>query len=317
LNNSTNNSALIKSNNIDTVKNSCCYYTNARSILNKKEELQQIIKSYQPFIIGLTETWLKSDVLDNELDYDLYNIFRHDRDESMGGGVMLMIDKNWPALESVDITENNYFKDMIWCQITVNNNESLLVGCLYRTPSSGDNENQLLKEVLCSVTDIKCDHILITGDFNLPNIDWLKNVASCGEKAVDSQMLKAFNDCFLTQHVSFATRDLLRQQRATLDLVFTREEGLVNCVSHLGKSDHCGILIQLCVSAKQSQINESVLVHDWAKADFPEMSNEILSIDWINKLDIMNADEINTCLSDFLQQLVEKHVPKRILKKNC
>jgi len=93
--------------------------------------------------------------------------------------------------------------------------------------------------------------------------------------------------------------------------------GLVTCVSHLpplGKSDHCGTLIQLCVSAKQSQINESVLVHDWAKADFPEMRNEILWSDCINKLDIMNADEINTCLSDFLQQLVEKHVPKRILK---
>lgn len=39
-----------------------CYYTNAQSIYNKHAELADIVFEKKPMVIGITETWLKSDI---------------------------------------------------------------------------------------------------------------------------------------------------------------------------------------------------------------------------------------------------------------
>ena len=41
-----------------------CIYTNAQSIVNKHYELQAIVDTYNPDIIGVTETWLNAKISD-------------------------------------------------------------------------------------------------------------------------------------------------------------------------------------------------------------------------------------------------------------
>jgi len=73
--------------------------------------------------------------------------------------------------------------------------------------------------------------------------------------------------------------------------------------------------MQLVISIEHPQINNSVQVHDWMKADCNSVSVETASIDWWNKLVTMNAEETITCLTDVLLQLVDAYIPKRILKE--
>ena len=56
-----------------------CVYFNARSMVNKIDELQLLIEAEHPDVIGISETWLKDSILGNELIVNDYNIYRHDR----------------------------------------------------------------------------------------------------------------------------------------------------------------------------------------------------------------------------------------------
>ena len=59
---------------------------NARSIINKKNELNIMVDDIKPHIIGITESWAKTD---SELGLEGYVMFRKDRIGRRGGGVLL------------------------------------------------------------------------------------------------------------------------------------------------------------------------------------------------------------------------------------
>ena len=73
---------------------------------------------------------------------------------------------------------------------------SLLVGCVYHSPSSNG---------LCSLLTEVDDHthLLICGDFNYPDIDCSSNSCSnyCSQTFID-----AIHDKYLFQHVETPTR---------------------------------------------------------------------------------------------------------------
>ena len=51
---------------------------NARSIANKKNELNIMVEGIDPHIIGITESWANTDITDAELGLTGYVIFRRD-----------------------------------------------------------------------------------------------------------------------------------------------------------------------------------------------------------------------------------------------
>ena len=52
---------------------------NARSIINKKSELNIMVDDIKPHIIGITESWANNDITDAELGLEGYGMFRKDR----------------------------------------------------------------------------------------------------------------------------------------------------------------------------------------------------------------------------------------------
>ena len=64
------------------------FFWNARSILRKGHELQSYLKDTFPTVIGLCETWLSP-----QLSFNIpgYTIFREDRQQGRGGGVLLAL----------------------------------------------------------------------------------------------------------------------------------------------------------------------------------------------------------------------------------
>ena len=88
-----------------------CFYTNIRSLTNnyKRDELLLLIEEHQIDIIGLTESWSREGILDGEVCFDGFNLFRRDRsDGRRGGGVMLFVKDNIPSINISDkIIGNN------------------------------------------------------------------------------------------------------------------------------------------------------------------------------------------------------------------
>ena len=62
---------------------------NCQSLVSKVGAMRNLITSHQPDIIVATETWLTKDIYSAELELDEYTIYRRDRSNKIGGGVMV------------------------------------------------------------------------------------------------------------------------------------------------------------------------------------------------------------------------------------
>ena len=62
-----------------------CVCLNARSIINKNNELNIMVDDVKPLIIGITESWANNDITYAELGLEGYVMFRKERIGRRGG----------------------------------------------------------------------------------------------------------------------------------------------------------------------------------------------------------------------------------------
>ena len=82
-----------------------CMCLNARSIINKKNELNIMVEDTDPHINGLTESWANIDITYAELGLTGYVMFRRDRIGRRGGGVILYIKESIKLEREADCDE--------------------------------------------------------------------------------------------------------------------------------------------------------------------------------------------------------------------
>ena len=99
---------------------------NARSIVNKKNELNIMVENIDLHIIGITESWANTDITDAELELTGYVMFRRDRIGRRGGGVILYFKELIQAYEIKLESETDY-DEAVWCKI-VSGNSKLTIG---------------------------------------------------------------------------------------------------------------------------------------------------------------------------------------------
>ena len=86
---------------------------NARSIINKKNELNIMVEVIDPHIIGITESWANTDFTYAELGLTGYVMFRRDTIEKRGGGVILYVKEYIQAYEIKLESEADY-DEAVW-----------------------------------------------------------------------------------------------------------------------------------------------------------------------------------------------------------
>ena len=65
------------------------------------------------------------------------------------------------------------FENSLWYLIKFSSTEVLLVGVVYRAPSSSNINNQKLLSIFSRLHElVEFTHLLIMGDFNFPTINW-------------------------------------------------------------------------------------------------------------------------------------------------
>jgi Endonuclease-reverse transcriptase len=199
---------------------------NARSVLNKKSELQLLVEDEKPDVLAITESWAHKLVNDAELSIAGYQMFRRDRVDKMGGGVLLYILNNIEAKERA-ISKINNFKEFLCCDLMLAESKLTLLLC-YRPPNSTSVMDTGLFKLLREVSKGK----VIMGDLNYANIDWKEHCARGSGK----RFMKVVNDCFLDQMVCEPTRG-----NRILDVILTSDRHLfesVRVTEGLGDSDH-------------------------------------------------------------------------------
>ena len=85
------------------------------------------------------------------------------------------------------------------------NNDSLSIGCIYRSPKANLTVSMNSLCNLLSAAATSCSHLLICGEFNYANIDWTNNICHASDSYAQ-QVIDELNDLFLYQHVNEPTR---------------------------------------------------------------------------------------------------------------
>ena len=174
--------AATETGNAVILKKAKVWTTNAESIANKWNEFKMRIQEEKPDIIGITESWCKTNQEDrmyisNEyLQLDNYIMLRKDS-MAYKGGILMYIHKDIHAEEYVN---PHNVQDALWCRIKADG-ICHIIGCIYRKGTSSEDNNNSLRE---SINHAKSEHenVLLFGDFNLPNIDWTTNTTRNGNE---------------------------------------------------------------------------------------------------------------------------------------
>ena len=221
---------------------------NARSLKGKMDQLKTLIKEEEPHIIGVTESWGKEWIKDGIFAQEDYVLYRNDREDKRGGGELLYISKKLGQRECKPLNNpanGEEFDSSIWCWVTPKKGKKVLVGNIYRPPSSTWEKNRQLMNLLGRATDIAGENrLLYMGDFNAPKIDWVNMDTLPGARRFEKDLLKAAQDNFVNQHVHEYTW-FRGDEKSTLDLFFTKEEEdmrNIKVFAPLGKTDH-GIVV--------------------------------------------------------------------------
>ena len=271
---------------------------NARSIINKKTELNIMVDDIKPHIIGITESWANKDITNAELGLEGYVMFRKDRIHQCLGKTEYIKD-TIPAYE-VQLQEEADCNEAIWCNL-VTGHTAVIIGVVYRCPNITKQNNEKIHNAINEVSKGDC---IIMGDFNHGNIKW-DTLQSTGVE--DSTFLCLVQDNFLTQHVFEPTRPA-----RVLDTVLSSQKEFVDNVEiqePLGSSDHNQLHFNINIKSDKTKVKQCR--RDFRKGNYREIRKNLAHIDWDEKMKNKTATECWDILRGELDTAIDSYVPMK------
>ena len=115
-------------------------YTNIDGLLSKRLELLDYLKEKKPDIMCIVETKLTKDIsllLDKQCNY---NIWRNDRKEGKGGGIIILTTQ---SIKVSDIKYEGENTENICIQITINNSKLHIIAAYVPPKTKNWNEEHV------------------------------------------------------------------------------------------------------------------------------------------------------------------------------
>jgi hypothetical protein len=283
-----------------------CLYFNARSIMNKIDELRCYIVEESPDVIFITETWIKEDTEDIFIHLQGYKSMRKDRSGRIGGGCMLFHKEDLTCVRDLQISHGQ-LTETIWCKLKCNT-EVISIGLCYRSPSCTVSEEQEIFNEIRQMGDSNNEKLLL-GDLILSGIV-CSNFSATGNA---EEFVNLTQDCFLQQLVTSPTRG-----DNILDLVFTSNESLIDNLmvcEPFGSSDHN--LIKFDIMAPSSDTTWNPYFRDFKRVKYRKMRkfiSEAIDVELLQESTVEGAwCKIKSAIDD----AIELYVPlkKRSTKK--
>ena len=325
------------------LKSLSIYYQNVRGLRTKSHSFLTNVLQCNYDLIILTETWLTEDFYDAEYFYNNYNVYRHDRLVSdrrgeRGGGMLIAVQRRLRARRRDDLCSERA-RHCLWLTLELPA-PAPLVGAPSRNTASShsqttythiaccyfphnDNHLEALRTFYNSTFDIMQNHqndnFLILGDLNITKADWYSLEHS------DSLHVKANDDIKVSDLIDFMNISSLSQYSGCqnkngriLDLVLCSTSCKVrSSATPLTPEDphhkSLDITFYLPCNTYMMSIKERLKLIYHA-ADFDAISNGLMNVDWAKVLSNLDTEKSVTYFYNFLQDLIDKYIPKKLVK---
>ena len=268
-------------------------------------ELKEIVRRYTPQVVAVTETWGNKNIEDKIFELEKYSMYRTDRIGGGPGGTIIYVTNDLGQRECKALNRPGNgvpFDSSTWCWVTPTKGKKVLIGCIYRSPSSLTVNNDKLLKLINQANDIAGgSRLLILGDFNVPYIDWENRFPEPRARKVEKDFCKTITDNLMYQHVRNITR-INGPEQATLDLIFTKEEEDIKNITvlrPLGGSDH-GIVKGELICKWKSRFTPRKS-KAYRKGQYGKMKTKLKQTGW-------NEEYTNKPVGECLKHLMKNYV---------
>jgi len=303
---------VISIQHIDNIK---VMYTNADTLSNKITELRTRVQIEKPQIICVNEVkpkHSKTPPIKEHYSIDNFYMYMCNIGNATGRGIIIYVHSSIKG--TIEFTPVTEFTESVWIQIPLHRDDKLLVGCIYRSDSGSNENNNKLHDLISEATNKKFSHLLITGDFNYRHINWGNWTTQRDNNSEEHNFIECIRDNYLHQHIEKPTRGRINCDPSTIDLVLTNEENMATDISHqspLGKSDHAVITFRFNCYLNLTQKPRSRYQYD--SANYNGMREDLNMMNWQQEFN-KYRDDVNKQWSTFKEKLkstCDKHVPKK------
>ncbi len=275
------------------------------------ERFQNLVYNENSDVICVTETWLTDEVSNKEILHSGFTIYRKDRTNRCGGGVLIAIKTETfksvkeyqPGIEELQQLE------IVSTEGETANNKKLLYCCCYRPPDADLSWTDAFNTFLNHACE-QYQNIVISGDFNLPKIQWdeMDETNSVNELL----FVEMLNDHFLCQINNTPTRG-----NNVLDLVITSVPNHVRLTEILSPeqssvcTDHSAISFDFTAFIKAPQKSVRT-VYDYAKGDLDGLRAALQATDLSSLIsDSDNIDNDWQHWKNTFLTIVSTFIPKK------
>lgn len=163
-----------------------------------------------------------------------FNVFRHDRKNARGGGVLIATKKEL----SCSLINTSSPLESLWviCRAPP---EAIILCVCYRPPRTDPDFARKLNEILSQLSNKHPNaHILLYGDFNFPTINWLNQTSPTSGNTEAREFVDVCLNFNLIQQVTKPTR-VTSESSNILDLILTNSPESLKSIAYLREiSDH-------------------------------------------------------------------------------
>ena len=309
------------------------YYQNVRGINSNQKDFYLNILTTDFDIYCLTETWLNKSVSDNALFPSNYKVYRRDRDLSSsqkkkGGGVLIAVKKCFQS-NSIEF-KNNIEAVLIQIQPNSSNNSKIFICNVYFPPLTPAPLYKEFFKYLTQYTNTLNSSLIITGDFNLPDITWKPNythnlppndtpdfLPSNWTKEASKVLISSYFKDKLTQ-----INNIFNYQHKLLDLILINSMDLTisevdnnSCITKID-SYHPPILINIMKSFTHITKNYNVKTYNFKKCNLDGLLNDLSKIDWDDLENLMDPSEMAISFSNIITNCFKNNIPLMNNKKS-
>ncbi len=284
---------------------------NFQSIKKKQAQVIHLIDSMKPDVVIGTETWLDSTIRDSEFFPAGYKLYRKDRVNQGGGGVLIAVTSR---LLSSEVIEFDTDCEMVWCKIQLVGQKTLYV-CSYYNPLTSNEKGYLeLDKSLKLTKSVKNAVLIVGGDFNLPGWDWKNHLVKPGAPSPHLHHFvgDVLDDNSLVQLVEFPTRG-----ENTLDLVATNFPAKIPRVDPIpGISDHSAVFFEVDVCASKSK-QKPRNIPLYGKAKWESMASEVSNLGSVITDMFIRDSPVEDMWNHFksgILKSIEDHIPHKLTK---
>ncbi len=286
-------------NILDEIKGLKIIHLNIRSLVPKIDLLRAWVCQHKPNIITLSETFLNSDISDNEISLTNYVLYRVDRITRHGGVAIYVSVDIASEIITPSVVPQGF--ESVFVKIVLHTNKCLHIGSIYRPPSSPVDS---FRNLISTITSLPAmNELVLLGDFNR---NWL-------DKSSDA-IKRKFTGINLTQLINEPTR-VTNKTSSLLDwiLVSHPDRIIKSGVMSDRFSNHSIIYCIWKIKLPKSP-PKLIRIRQYRKMDPELFCNDLININWDRFQLIPNVQDAWDYFFTEYNKVLDRHAPWKMVK---